>query len=320
MSVPTTMRGLVPDATQPHLVRLSDHLALPVPKKGEVLVRVTDTTVNGHEFELARKGSVRLMAWLYGARGEVRSGLEFSGVVASNGETFRQGDRVMGYVEMIAGYKPHADYVAIPEAYIARVPNTVSMAEASTLPMSGLTALVAVRDVAAVKDGQSVLIAGASGGVGVLAVQLAKRAGARVTAVASSTHEAALRARGADDVIDYRETPIAEIPGPFDAVFDFSDTLTFKQVKPLLAPHGAYVAADPLRNLTDILLHKQAKYLMVDRGRTGGLDEIAQLVDRGELSPVVDRMFSATAWQDAVAYAHTRGRFGRTVLQFSEQV
>lgn len=316
MNHPNTMRGLVPDSQHPLSVRLHDAVVVPKLRRGEILVRVTHTTVNGHEFTLSQHPMVRAAAVMLRARGQIRTGLEFAGIVTSDGSQFRKGDRVMGYVEMLAGPRPHAEYVAIPEAFVAAVPNTVSMAEASTLPMSGLTALAAVRDVAALQPGQRVLITGATGGVGVQAVQLARLAGAVVTAVASSAHHEVIRSLGASHVVDYRDTPIPELDGPFDAILEFSDTLRLRDVSHLLAPEGVFVPADPLRNLVDIGWCRQARYLMVSRGETEGLAELASLVDDGRLRPVVDRTYSLSAWTDAIERGHARGRLGRTVLCF----
>ncbi|MEO0600594.1 MAG: hypothetical protein AAF211_04105, partial [Myxococcota bacterium] len=114
MTAASTMRGLVLDPEAPHALRLRHDLPVPEPGPGEIRVRVTHSTVNGHEVELARNPLVRGLGWLRGARGEVRTGLEFSGVVDVGGELFDEGETVMGYAEVTAGPRPHADYVVIP--------------------------------------------------------------------------------------------------------------------------------------------------------------------------------------------------------------
>ncbi len=316
MSIPATMCGLAFRPKTDLLVQLEDGLPLPHVKKGEVLVRVTHSTVNSHEFELAQLALMRTVMFLSGARGPVKTGLEFAGVVASDGAAFREGDAVMGYINMYSGARPHAEYVSIPEAYLSRVPASVSPAEASTLPMSGLTALTALRDVAKVKPGQDVLVLGATGGVGVLTVQIAKHLGATVTAVASQAHHDRLRQLGASHTVDYRQTPITDMKGPFHAILDFSNTRSLKDVRHLLTSDGVFVPADPVRNALDILLSRHAAYLMVDRGSTEGLEELAGWVDEGILSTVTDQVFPLDQWRDAVARSHQRGRLGRTVLSF----
>lgn len=312
------MRGLMFDAGVESRVRLREDLSVPSVKEGELLVRVTHSTINGYEFDMASDPLLRVMRWWAGAPGQVRTGLEFAGVVKSDGVTFKEGDRVMGYVDMIAGWRPHADYVSIPEAYVSRAPRGVSLAEASTLPMSTLTALASLRDVAGVQADHEVLILGASGGVGVMAVQIARILGAKVTAVASSRHREALERYGAQDVIDYRETSIEALRGSFDAILDFSITTRLKQVRHLLSPGGIFVPADPIRNLTDVMFSSRAGYLMVDKGDSERLSEIATWVEEGKLEAVVSEMFTLDDWQRAVSRSHERGRMGRTVLQFED--
>lgn len=310
------MRGLALDRRAAHHVRLRSDLARPEPRGGEVVVRVSHATVNGHEFDLAANPLTRVLAWLRRAPGEVRTGLEFAGVVETDGEAFRTGESVMGYVDMIAGWRPHAEFVAIPEAYLARVPEGVSLERASTLPMSGLTALAAVRDIARVGPGHSVLLVGATGGVGVLALQIARKLGASTTVFASSQHHAALRRLGATHAVDYREVPLSALEGPFDAVLDFSATLRVSQIGHLLAPEGVFVPADPIRNLGDVLFSRRTRWLMVDRGDGPRLRELGQWVADGDVELVLDRVFALSDWEQAVERGHTRGRMGRAVLAF----
>jgi NADPH:quinone reductase-like Zn-dependent oxidoreductase len=318
MNSAATMRGLVFDPRLELDVELREGLARPVPRAGEVLVRVTHTTVNGHEFELADNATVRAMGWLRGAPGEVRTGLEFAGVVESQGGVFGVGQRVIGYVDVISGWKPHAEYVAISEAFLARAPETVSLAEASTLPMGAQTALVAIREVAGLRAGQRLLLLGASGGLGVNGLQIAHLMGVHVTAMASGRHRERLRELGADVVLDYRETTLASITDTYDAVLDFSSTAWLRDVRHLLGDRGVFVPADPMRNLFEILTSRRARWLLVDRGDTGLLSEISEWVDDGKLTPIVSETFGVDDWREAVARSHVRGRLGRTVLAFGE--
>lgn len=313
----TTMRGLALDLDAHTHVRMRDDLTFPSPKAGEVRVRVTHSTINGHEFALARDPLLRVLAWLRRAPGEVRTGLEFAGIVDTDGLEFKAGDAVMGYVDMIAGWRPHAEYVAIPEAYLAPAPAGMPLAQASTLPMSGLTALVALREVARVQPGQRVLIVGASGGVGVMAVQIARILGAEVTALASSRHHASLAKLGAARCVDYRETPISALQGSFDAILDFSSTLRLAELTHLLTPEAVFIPADPIRNLGDVLRSRRARWLMVDKGDGPRLRELGAWVEAGELVSVVSETFAFGDWEQAVARSHERGRLGRTVLELA---
>lgn len=317
MSSAPTMRGLVPDPANRSTVLLRQDLAVPEPGPGEIRVRVTHSTVNGHEFELAHHPMVRLIGWLRGMPGEVRTGLEFAGIVDTDGELFDRGETVMGYVDLGSGGRPHADYVVIPEAYVAPTPHGMPLAKASALPMSALTAFVALRRVARVRAGDEVLILGASGGVGVMAVQIASLLGASVTAVASASHHEALHSLGAVHTVDYRQTSLAEMKGSFHAILDFSDQNDLSGVRHLLSARGVFVPADPLKRFGDIALSKRAKWLMVDRGDGPLLQRIARWVEAGRLDAIVDDVFTIDDWSAAVARSHERGRLGRTVLAFA---
>jgi NADPH:quinone reductase-like Zn-dependent oxidoreductase len=314
MTASTTMRGLRFDPRLEGHVELAEGLARPTPRPGEVLVRVSHSTVNGHEFHLARDPLLRGLAWLRGAPGEVRTGLEFAGTVASPGARTSVGQRVVGYVDMVAGWRPHAEFVAIDEACIAPAPTRVSAAVASALPMGGSTAVVALRDLVGVQEGQRVLVVGASGGVGVLSVQLARHLGARVTAVARSVHHEALQGMGAHAVVE----PDADLQrlGPFDAVLDWSARLRWSQVRRWLGPQGVFVPADPVRNLADVVRSRRARWLMVDRGHRDDLEQLVAWVDEGHLQPVVGEVLPLSQWERAVSRSQERGHLGRTVLAF----
>ncbi len=310
----SSMSGLAFDRAAPLRVQLRHDLPRPEPREGEVLVRVTHTTINGHEFELAQHPLLRLLAALGVAPGRVRTGLEFAGVVASQGADFGLGDRVMGYVDLMRGWRAHAGWLAIPEAYLAQAPTQVSPAQAAALPMSALTALVALREVAQVQPGQRVLIVGASGGVGVLAVQIARLLGAVPTAVATAQHHARLLSLGAAEAIDYRHTPVEALRGAYAAVLDFSNTLRWRQVRHLLESDGHFVPADPYANLLDIVLRRAVRWLMVDKGDSAKLAEIAAWVDAGQLQVEVSAELPLHDWAQAVERSHERGHLGRTVL------
>ena len=191
------------------------------------------------------------------------------------------------------------------------------MSHAAALPMSGLTALVALRDVAKVRSGQRVLVLGASGGVGVMAVQIARLFGAHTTAVASGSRLARLEALGADVTVDYRETPLPAMRGSFDAILDFTSQSWFREVAHLLSPTGVFIPADPIRNLRDLLFRRRAKYLMVDRGEAEGLRTLAAWAGEGALEAVVSDVYPLADYREAVERAHARGRLGRIVLEFA---
>ena len=241
------MRGLT---ERNGTLELSNDLEPPVAGPGEVLVRVRGAGMNPYDLE-SLAGRYDFYFRLYGARQRVRTGLEFAGVVETDGERFRRGDRVFGYVHMIAGQKTHQQRIAVSEDYMARMPDGLDFAEAAALPLGALTALVALREKGRLGPGQRVLINGATGGVGIYAVQIARMLEGRVTAVAGPGQEDFLRELGADRVIDYTERNIADEHERYDLLLDWTARLRLGDVRGLLAPGGRFVPADPIANLGD---------------------------------------------------------------------
>ena len=172
---------------------------------------------------------VKLSRWLAGYRSKVRTGLEFSGWVESEGAEFKKGQRVMGYIDMTRGHNSHAQWLTISESQLAAIPDSLGFAEAASLPMSAQTALVALKSIA------KVVVSGfifRRSEVGLCLVQLARHYG-RMTAVAKAAHHARLKELGADEVVDYREVPVSEMKGAYRAIFEFSDRLSLSDVLPL---------------------------------------------------------------------------------------
>ena len=154
-------------------LQLVENMPEPKAKPGEVSVKVLYASLNPTDLDIAR-GSLDFFLKLNGAKSAVRTGLEFSGIVLEDSTRFQKGERVFGYTHLLKGPKTHQEILTIPEDFVAAMPDEVSFAEAASVPIGAQTSLVALRDVAGLKSGQSVLIIGASGGVGVFAVQIAK--------------------------------------------------------------------------------------------------------------------------------------------------
>ncbi|MEM9610102.1 MAG: NADP-dependent oxidoreductase [Actinomycetota bacterium] len=309
------MSGLAWTGGEPP-VTLRHDLVVPEPKRGQSLVRVTHTTVNGHEFDLATSPLLRVASYVSGVRGPVRTGLEFAGIVERSGPRFGEGDRVMGYVNMVSGWRPHAEYVAIDDDHLGPVPASTTLAESSTIPMGGLTALDAVRKSTGERPDSEVLVLGATGGVGLMAIQIARLHGATPVAVAAIEHHERLRSLGAAAVVDRSVTPLEAWSRTFDAVLDFSSTKGLADVRHLLRDGGVFVPADPIGRIADVLRSRRTRAVLVSKGDTQGLRQLAAWVEGGQLQTVVDSEFPLADWRGAVERAQTRGRIGRTVLSF----
>jgi NADPH:quinone reductase-like Zn-dependent oxidoreductase len=212
----------------------------PVPRAGEVLVEVAAAGL-GPEVWHFTAGAPRLVRLATGLRRPRQpiAGRDLAGRVVEVGEgvtDLRPGDEVFG-----TGIGTFAQYARARADRLARKPAEVGFAEAAVVPVSGQTALQAVRDQARVGPGDRVAVLGAGGGVGTFAVQIAKILGAEVTGVCGPDKADLVRSLGADHVIDYTREDFAARPRQFTAVIDTAGHRPVREIRPALAPHGALV-------------------------------------------------------------------------------
>jgi NADPH:quinone reductase-like Zn-dependent oxidoreductase len=192
----------------PEVLRLEE-VERPTPTVGEVLVRVRAAAVNPIDWKYRRGLSPKALPAILGN--------DFSGTVEeSRAEGYNAGDDVLG---MLSG-GAYAAFATASAGATARKPSGVSDEEAAALPVAGLTAWQSLFDVAGLESGQSVLIAGAAGGVGHLAVQFARHAGARVVGIGSSRNHDFVLGLGADEYVDYKRDDVTEAVSGIDVAFD----------------------------------------------------------------------------------------------------
>ncbi len=288
---------------------------------GEVAVRVIAASMNPTDYDMM-SGTYDLWLKLSGANSSVATGLEFAGIVEEDSRNYKKGDRIFGYTHLMKGPKTHQERIVIKERYTAKTPDNVTFEQAASIAISGETSIVAIDDLAGLSRGQSVLIYGASGGVGTFAVQYANYRGLIVTAVAGPGQQAFLRSLGAKHVIDYTQCSIHDLSGPFDAVLDFSTTLRLRDIRHLLKTNGSFVPADPVKNLADIagnvFRRRKTRSLYVAHGSSDRLAEIAQLVSKGHLRVEIDSHFPLEDYAKAFERLRVKGRRGRIVLNLAE--
>jgi NADPH:quinone reductase-like Zn-dependent oxidoreductase len=262
-----------------------------------------------------------------------------------NGRGVPRGRDVAGVVEAVganvAGLAPGAEVMGVVEGSFAelavgaadklvRKPARLSFAEAAAVPISGLTALQAVRDVAKVRPGRTVLVVGAGGGVGILAVQIAKAFGATVTGVCSESKADLVRSVGADDVIDYTREDFADGRRRWDVIIDTAGLRSLRGLRRALAPHGtlAIVGGDGGGKVTggffrqilrapalSLFTRQRLRPVMVKEDRED-LQALAEMIDAGRITPVVGTTFALVDAADAVRElegGHARGKIVVTV-------
>jgi NADPH:quinone reductase-like Zn-dependent oxidoreductase len=323
-----TMRAVVQHCYGPPSVLQSSEVELPLPARGEVLVRVGAASVHPGDY-FVMTGEPYLVRLVFGLR-RPRHGIpgrDLAGVVAAVGQDVTglgPGDEVFGW----STGGTLAEYACVPQEQLVPVPANLSAMEAATVPTSAVTALQALRDVAKVRPGQTVLITGASGGVGSFAVQLAKAFGAEVTGVCSTQNLDLVRSLGADHVVDYTNTDFTRTGQQYDVVLDNVEAQPLADVRRALTrtgtlipnsgrggrwlgPLGRIVMARLLSGFT-----RQRLRPFTSVGKRQDLLTLADLLTTGRITPVIDRSYPLDEAADAlrhVAAGHTRGKVVITI-------
>lgn len=207
---------------------------------GDIIVKVKAVSINPLDWKLWQ-GEMKLMS---GRKFPKLVGIDFSGVVVQGNGKYRQGDEVFGMTSVFKG-GALAEYVAVKAVDIAYKPATMTFEEAAALPVVGSAALQIFDKILSVKPGMHVLINGAGGGIGVIAIQLAKRAGAVVTSVVGTAAIRMAAGLGSDTTIDYGQENVLEKGLVFDAVIDLSGKMDYKAAKTILKKNGTYINTSP---------------------------------------------------------------------------
>ena len=312
--LPTTMRAVTARTYGGPEVLAMEELSVPTPADDQLLIRVEASSLNALDWHFLT-GTPYLMRLMFGMRRPQRfvRGADLAGVVMGVGkkvERFRVGDAVFG--EGTGG--GCGEYATVSAGDVVAIPDGVSFENAAATPVAGLTALQGLRTHAGLQPGERVLINGAAGGVGTMAVQVAKVLGAHVTAVCSTRNVDVVRALGADDVIDYTCDDFV-IGGPrFDVMLDNVGNRRPKDCGSVLVGGGRYVVisgpkanrwVDPLPYLlrarmtfarSDASFHQFTAAADVD-----DLTFLGELLASGRLAPEIDRVVGLDGIADALA-------------------
>ncbi len=310
------MRAVVLHEYGPPQVLAIEEVPRPQPIPTEVQVRVHAAGVNPVDFKTrAGKGVAALLG-----EPPVRIGWDVSGVVseAAAGVTrFRVGDEVFGMPWFPRQAGAYAEYVTAPSRHFAAKPHALSHEEAAALPLAGLTAWQIVVDTIQLEAGADILIHGAAGGVGHLAVQVAKARGANVIATARAEQADWLRDLGADQVIDYRSERFEDLVSDLDAVVDFPGTYGERSL-PVLRPGGMLVSVPSgvPQEVLDLAAHseRRATGILVEPDPVG-LAGLSHLVEAGHLQVKVDRVFDLEEAAEAHRQAEAGHAGGKLVLR-----
>ncbi|MEU0383335.1 NADP-dependent oxidoreductase [Streptomyces chartreusis] len=307
MSTQNTMRAISQDVLGGPEVLKEVEIERPAPRPNEVLIRVRAAGVNPTDWKHRATGGFLgdppfVLGW------------DVSGVVEAVGigvAAFAPGDEVFGMLPYPFGHGSHAEYVIAPVRALARKPAGIDHVQAGALPLVSLTAWQALVEHAELRPGQRVLIHAAAGGVGHVAVQIAKERGAHVIGTASAGKHEFLREIGVDEAVDYRETDFTEAAKDVDVVLDTIGGDNALRSLRVLRPGGVVVSILP-GGSDDFYqeaerLGVRAVRMLVDADRTG-METIAELAETGRLRATIAGTFPLSA----AAQAHTSGDTGRT--------
>jgi len=318
----------------PDVLQLKE-VVKPTPKDNEVLIRVHAASVNfgdlmARNFKAVspRKFNMPFLFWLpskitFGLRKPNITilGSELAGEIEAVGKDvkrFKKGDQVFGYPGLSFG--AYAEYICLPEAgTVALKPSNLSYEEAVTLPYGAIMA-TSLLGKANIQRGQKVLINGASGGIGSLAIQLAKHFGAEVTGVCSTPRLEFVKSLGADKVIDYTKEDFTQNGETYDLIFDILGRSSFSKLKRSLKPNGIYLLASfktkaLFQMLWTSLTGSKQKVICAFANETPeSLAFVKKLVEEGKVKAIVDKSFPMEQAAEAHRYVEQGRKQGNVVI------
>jgi NADPH:quinone reductase-like Zn-dependent oxidoreductase len=304
----------------------------PVAGDNEVLVRVHAASVNARDWHLMR-GDPYLARLLDrttfasdGPKIKIR-GTDFAGRVEAVGRDvtrFHPGDEVFGEVN-----GAFAEYVAVPDEVVESKPVNLTFEQAAAMPLAGNTALIGIRDSAAVQAGQRVLVNGASGGVGTFAVQIAKSFGADVTGVCSTRNVDMVRSIGADQVIDYTREDFTRNGPRYDVVLDLVGNRSLRGLRRALTPKGTLILSGggvssggsligPIalivrgQMMSRFVRHRLL--VLTVKPSKENLATLRELAESGKITPIIDRTYSLSEAPEAIRYVEVEHARAKVVI------
>lgn len=315
-------------------------VSLPVMGPNDVLVKIIAASVNPIDLKTKDGGLKMLLPYQL----PLIMGSDFAGIITKVGSqvtNYQTGDHIFGRVQK-KRIGTFAEYLAVDQGDIALIPQSLTFTEAAALPLVGLTSYQALHDIMKLRQGDKILILGGSGGIGTVAIQIAKQLGAFVATTTSATNFELVKSLGADLVLDYRTTNFAEILKDYDYVLDTRGGQTLADSFKIIKPGGQVVSIAGLpnarfgreygiplwkrlafgfvtRKLTRLEKQTGATYTFLFMKPSGAqLATLGQMVDAGTLRPIIDRVVPFDNIAEALHYSHSGQAKGKIILQMAD--
>jgi len=313
----------------PNVLEIGE-VAKPIPSDNEVLVRVHSVSINDWDWGLVR-GKPYVIRLFFGLKKPkiIIPGVDISGkieAVGSKVNSFKIGDEI--YCDLSeCGLGGFAEYVCVPEETLSKKPSNISHNDASALPHAGLLALQGIVEKGKVKSGQTVLINGAGGGVGTLGIQILKPYGVKVTGVDSDEKLDLMKSLGFDSVMDYKKVDFTDTGEKYDLILDTKSNRSVFKYARTLKRKGTYITVGgSMYRLVEIGLlgwiislftDKKLKVLFHEPNK--GLDRLSELVEKGQISPVVDGPYGFDKIPELIQYFGEGKHLGKIVVEIENK-
>ena len=304
----------------------------PTANDNEVLIKIVASSVFAGDCEMRRFDfplsfwlPLRLMFGLFKPRIKIL-GQELAGQIEAVGKEvkqFKKGDLVFAPTE--ASFGAYAEYICLPVTHpISIKPENMTFEEAATVPVGGLNALHFLRK-GKIQSGQKVLINGACGGIGTIAVQLAKAYGAEVTAVDSASKLDVLRSLGADALIDYQQEDFTNNGQHYDIIVDVVGKSPFSRSVKSLKKNGHYILGNPrlagiVRGIWTSMVSSKRVIAALAAYKSEDLEYLKKLIEQGKIKAVIDRSFPLEKISEAHTYVETGRKAGNVVINIGQNI
>ena len=286
---------------------------------GSFLIKVQAISINPLDWKI-RNGTMKLMTGTAFPKG---IGIDFSGIIEKAGcqtTAFAVGDQVFGAVNVMRG-GALAEYVVAKETQIQKIPENLSFEQAAALPVVGTAAAKALSKLAKVKPGMHILIHGATGGIGMMATQIAKRQGAIVTAVVGTHGIGHAKRWKADHIIDYQKEPVLDQSMTYDIILNASDKLSFSDAQKIMKPTSVFISCSPtlLQLITSAfrnLFSRQKNKCLISQPDTLSLSVLSDYVEKG-MEVVVNKVYPLSEYILAYKETEQGGIIGKNVISLA---